>query len=128
MSVNPGSAGQKFIPEVLPKMRTIGQDLREHNFVGYLEADGGIDAMTLRDVYGAGARIMVAGSAVYGKQLDINGAMIQLKHTANVALERTLLENASQIGTRSDWLKARKHILIPFASELGIAEEIHAIK
>jgi transketolase len=127
MSVNPGSAGQKFIPEILPKMRTIGQDLREHNFVGYLEADGGIDAMTLREVYGAGARIMVAGSAVYGSS-DINGAIIQLKHTANVALERTLLENASQIGTRLDWIKARKHILIPFASELGIEEEIHAIK
>lgn len=127
MSVNPGSAGQKFIPEILPKMRTIGQDLREHNFVGYLEADGGIDAMTLREVYGAGARIMVAGSAVYGSS-DINGAIIQLKHTANVALERTLLENASHIGTRLDWIKARKHILIPFASELGIEEEIHAIK
>jgi transketolase len=127
MSVNPGSAGQKFIPDVLGKMRTINQELREHNFIGYLEADGGIDSMTLRDVYDAGARIMVAGSAVYGSS-DINGAIIQLKHTANVALERTLLENATQIGTRLDWLKARKHILIPFASELGIEEEIHAIK
>jgi transketolase len=127
MSVNPGSAGQKFIPDVLRKMRTINQDLREHNYSGYLEADGGIDAMTLREVYDAGARIMVAGSAVYGSS-DINGAIIQLKHTANVALERTLLENATQIGTRLDWLKARKHILIPFASELGIEEEIHAIK
>lgn len=127
MSVNPGSAGQKFIPEVLPKMMNINKKLREHNFAGYVEADGGIDAMTLQQVYGAGARIMVAGNAVYGSS-DINGAIIQLKHTANVTLERTLLENATQIGTRSEWLKARKHILIPFASELGIEEEIHAIK
>jgi transketolase len=127
MSVNPGSAGQKFIPEVLPKMMTISRKLREHDFVGYLEADGGIDATTLQQVYAAGARIMVAGNAVYGSS-DINGAIIQLKHTANVVLEKTLLENASQIGTRTDWLKARKHILIPFASELGIEEELHAIK
>jgi len=127
MSVNPGFAGQKFIPEVLSKMRHINQKLREHGFRGYIEADGGIDATILQAVYEAGARIFVAGNAVYGSG-DIHGAIIQLRYKVNVALERKLLEQANTIGIRRDWLKTRKHILIPLANELGIEEELHALK
>jgi transketolase len=127
MSVNPGFAGQKFIPEVLPKMVKTARKLREHGFKGYIEADGGIDATNLQQVYDSGARILVAGSAVYGSS-DIHGAIIQLRHKANVALEKRLIEHATNIGTRSDWMKIRKHILIPLASELEIEGELHAIK
>jgi transketolase len=127
MSVNPGYAGQKFIPEVLPKMVKIGRMLRDHGYKGYIEADGGIDATNLQQVYDSGARILVAGSAVYGSS-DIHGAIIQLRHKANVALERRLIEHATKIGIRSDWMKIRKHILIPLASELEIEGELHAIK
>jgi transketolase len=127
MSVNPGFAGQKFIPEVLPKMQMIDQKLREHGFQGYIQADGGIDATILQAVYEAGARIFVAGNAVYGSG-DINGGIIQLRHKVNVALERKLLEKANAIDIRRDWLKTRKHILIPLANELGIEEELHALK
>jgi transketolase len=127
MSVNPGFAGQKFIPEVLPKMVKTSRKLREHGFKGYIEADGGIDATNLQQVYDSGARILVAGSAVYGSS-DIHGAIIQLRHKANVALEKRLIEHATNIGIRSDWMKIRKHILIPLASELEIEGELHAIK
>ena len=127
MSVNPGFAGQKFIPEVLPKMVKTSRKLREHGFKGYIEADGGIDATNLQRVYDSGARILVAGSAVYGSS-DIHGAIIQLRHKANVALEKRLIEHATNIGIRSDWMKIRKHILIPLASELEIEGELHAIK
>jgi transketolase len=127
MSVNPGFAGQKFIPEVLPKMVNTNRKLREHGFKGYIEADGGIDATNLQQVYDSGARILVAGSAVYGSS-DIHGAIIQLRHKANVALEKRLIEHATSIGIRSDWMKIRKHILIPLASELEIEGELHAIK
>jgi transketolase len=127
MSVNPGFAGQKFMPEVIPKMVALNKSLRERGFKGYIEADGGIDATTLQQVYDAGARIFVAGNAVYGGG-DIHGAIIQLRHKAAVALERKLLEHSTTIGIRTDWMKARKHILIPFANELGIEEELHAIK
>lgn len=127
MSVDPGFAGQKFIPEVLPKMQIIEHKLREHGFQGYIQADGGIDATILQAVYEAGARIFVAGNAVYGSD-DIHGAIIQLKHKVGVALERKLLEKADSIGVRRDWLKTRKHILIPLANELGIEEELHALK
>jgi transketolase len=127
MSVNPGFAGQKFIPQILSKMVTVNRKLRESGFKGYIEADGGIDATTLQQVYDAGARILVAGYAVYGST-DIHGAIIQLRHKANVALERRLLEHATKLGIISDWMKTRKHILIPLANELGIEEELHAIK
>jgi hypothetical protein len=51
-----------------------------------------------------------------------------LRHKAAVALEKKLLTHATQLNVRSDWMKARKHILIPYANELGIEEELHAIK
>jgi transketolase len=127
MSVNPGSAGQKFIPDVLAKMMVLNKQLSEHGFRGYIEADGGIDATTLQQAYDAGARIFVAGAAVYGGG-DIHGAVIHLRHKAAVALERRLLNHATQLNIRADWMKARKHILIPYANELGIEEELHAIK
>lgn len=127
MSVNPGFAGQKFMPEVIPRMVALNKKLRERGFKGYIEADGGIDATTLQQVYEAGARVFVAGNAVYGGA-DIHGAIIQLRHKAAVALERRLLEHASHLSIKQDWMKARKHVLIPYASELGIEEELHAIK
>jgi len=127
MSVNPGFAGQKFIPGILSKIHEINQKLRKHGFLGYIEADGGIDAAIVQEVYEAGARIFVAGNAVYGSS-DIHGAIIQLRHKVNVALERKLLDQANAIGIKHDWLKTRKHILIPLASELGIEEELHALK
>jgi len=127
MSVNPGFAGQKFMQEVLPKMMMVNKVLKEHGFKGYIEADGGIDATTLQQTYEAGARIFVAGNAVYGGG-DIHGSVIQLRHKAAVALERKLLSHATQLNIRADWMKARKHILIPYANELGIEEELHVIK
>jgi transketolase len=127
MSVNPGASGQKFMPEVLPKMIALNKNLREKGFCGYIEADGGIDAVTLQQVYDAGARIFVAGSAVYGNS-DIHSAIIELRHEAAVALERKLLDHATRLGVRKEWLNARKHILIPYATRLGIKGELHAIE
>jgi transketolase len=125
MSVNPGFPGQQFLPEVLEKMAALNSKLRKHGFKGYIEADGGIDSKTLQDVYNAGAKIMVAGNAVYGSS-DIHSAIIQLKHKVNVALERKLLARSTTLEIRQDWIRARRHILIPLANELGIEEELHA--
>ena len=94
MSVNPGFAGQKFIPDALDKMAEIVKTLKSNNYKGFIEADGGIDATTLQQVFDAGARIMVAGNAVYGSP-DINSNIIQLRHKANVAIETKLLELAT---------------------------------
>jgi NAD/NADP transhydrogenase alpha subunit len=106
-------------------MALLDGKLRKHGFKGYIEADGGIDSRRLQEVYDAGAKIMVAGNAVYGSS-DIHGAIIQLKHKANVALERKLLARSTSLEIRQDWIRARRHILIPLANELGIEEELHA--
>ena len=127
MSVNPGFSGQQFLPEVLQKMTVINRKLTEYGYKGYIEADGGIDSRTLQQVYDAGAKIVVTGNAVYGSS-DIHSAIIQLKHKANVALEKRLLTRSTGLGIRQDWIKARRHILIPLANELGIEEELNATK
>lgn len=67
MTVNPGFGGQKFIEPVVPKIRHISQLIRERGLQVEIEVDGGIDARTAPAVTGAGATILVAGSAVFGK-------------------------------------------------------------
>ncbi len=63
MSVFPGFGGQSFMPEVLPKIRA----LRDMGFAGEIEIDGGIAPDTAVQAVAAGATVLVAGSAVFGK-------------------------------------------------------------
>jgi ribulose-phosphate 3-epimerase len=67
MTVNPGFGGQRFIEPVVPKIRHISRLIRERGLDVEIEVDGGIDAHTAPVVAGAGATILVAGSAVFGK-------------------------------------------------------------
>jgi ribulose-phosphate 3-epimerase len=67
MTVNPGFGGQRFIEPVVPKIRHIAQLVRERGVPVEIEVDGGIDARTAPAVVSAGARILVAGSAVFGQ-------------------------------------------------------------
>ena len=66
MTVNPGFGGQKFIGGVVPKIRALARMLRNEGLEVEIEVDGGIDANTAPLVVEAGARILVAGSAVFG--------------------------------------------------------------
>lgn len=66
MTVNPGFGGQKFISGVIPKLRTVRRMIDEANPSCELEVDGGISVDTLPHVVAAGARVLVAGSAVFG--------------------------------------------------------------
>ncbi|HYH09366.1 MAG TPA: ribulose-phosphate 3-epimerase [Thermoanaerobaculia bacterium] len=68
MTVNPGFGGQKFIEPVVPKIRHISGLIRERGLRVEIEVDGGIDARTAPVVVGAGASILVAGSAVFGQE------------------------------------------------------------
>lgn len=61
MSVFPGFGGQSFIPSVLDKVRA----LRDRGFPGLLEIDGGINDKTAPLAIEAGARVLVAGNAVF---------------------------------------------------------------
>jgi len=66
MSVNPGFGGQKFIPNVLPKLGALREAIDRAGLRTELEIDGGVAVGTAREVARAGARVLVAGSAVFG--------------------------------------------------------------
>ncbi|MDX9872201.1 MAG: ribulose-phosphate 3-epimerase [Clostridia bacterium] len=65
MSVNPGFGGQRFIPNVLPKISLLHEWAKERNPELYLQVDGGINPETAPLVVEAGANVLVAGSAVF---------------------------------------------------------------
>lgn len=65
MSVHPGFGGQKFIPDVLDKVRIIRSYYRDNNMDKDIEIDGGINFDNLPEVLEAGANVIVAGSSVY---------------------------------------------------------------
>ncbi|HWR34278.1 MAG TPA: ribulose-phosphate 3-epimerase [Clostridia bacterium] len=67
MSVNPGFGGQKFIRRSLEKIRklVVMRNANGHDF--RIEVDGGVGLDTVGDVVRAGAEILVAGNAVFGK-------------------------------------------------------------
>ena len=66
MSVNPGFGGQKFIPEVLDKVRRLRRTIDERGLNTRIEIDGGIDRTNIGEITAAGAEIIVAGTAVFG--------------------------------------------------------------
>jgi ribulose-phosphate 3-epimerase len=70
MSVNPGFAGQKFIPSALEKIKWLRGARAERKLSFKIEIDGGVNLENLRAVTAAGADIVVAGSAVF-KAADI---------------------------------------------------------
>lgn len=65
MSVNPGFGGQEFIPAVLPKIRNIRSMITASGRSIHLEVDGGVKPGTARQVFEAGADVVVAGNAVF---------------------------------------------------------------
>ncbi|HBO33954.1 MAG TPA: ribulose-phosphate 3-epimerase [Anaerolineaceae bacterium] len=65
MSVNPGFGGQKFIPSALKKIALVSRMLKESGSDAIIQVDGGISAETILEVYQAGARNFVAGTAVF---------------------------------------------------------------
>ncbi len=72
MSVNPGFGGQKLIPSVLQKARTLRQRLDREAPDVRLEIDGGVTVDNVADVAACGVDIIVTGSAVFGSG-DIRG-------------------------------------------------------
>jgi ribulose-phosphate 3-epimerase len=67
MSVNPGFGGQKFIPFALDKISLLKKIREERNLSYRIEVDGGVDHETIKSVVQAGADLLVAGNAVFGK-------------------------------------------------------------
>ena len=65
MSVNPGFGGQKFISFCLKKIKALAEIRKEKGLKFLIEVDGGVNPETAPAVIGAGADVLVAGSAVF---------------------------------------------------------------
>ena len=88
MSVNPGFGGQSFIPRSVAKVAAVRALLdAAGNQAAPIEIDGGIDLKTVGPVVAAGARILVAGAAIF-QTPDPERATRDLKQAATAALNR----------------------------------------
>ena len=90
MSVNPGFGGQKFIPSSLDKLRRLRGLIQSSGSRARIEIDGGIGAENVAAVVAAGAEILVAGSAIFGKPNPEEAARQLLSAASIQANVRTL--------------------------------------
>ncbi len=79
MTVNPGFGGQEFIETMLPKIRRLRDLIEERGYNCDIEVDGGIHDATIASAVNAGANLLVAGSAVYGKSEGVAASIAHLK-------------------------------------------------
>lgn len=85
LAVNPGFPGQRFMPEVLPK---VGQALKlSHDSLIEVELDGGVDQGNAPVIVRAGATVLVAGASIFRKG-DVKSAL----HEMRTVVDRTLQE------------------------------------
>ena len=85
MSVYPGFAGQAFIPEALARIERVSGMITASGSKAIIEVDGGIDETTAPLVAGAGARVLVAGNAVFGRE-DPTAALHAIRDAGDAAI------------------------------------------
>jgi len=88
MSVNPGFGAQQFIPSTLHKMRQLAEIRSQRGLQYRVEVDGGVALDTIAKVVLAGAEILVAGNAVFGKGDPKKNAEALLKAATEAALQK----------------------------------------
>ena len=89
MTVNPGFGGQKYISYCTEKIRRLREMAESRGKDLYIEVDGGINRETIYQVLEAGANVIVAGSAVFGKDIPENvralkGIIEEYEHSADL--------------------------------------------
>lgn len=86
MTVNPGFGGQEFIDPMLRKVEAVRQAVDRRGLDTEIEVDGGIDESTAARVVSAGARVLVAGTAVFRAQEGVHDAVHRLRSLGEGAL------------------------------------------
>ncbi len=81
MSVNPGFGGQSFIPNTLKKIKSLRSMCDEAGVDPLIQIDGGVDASNAGEIAAAGANVLVAGSAIFGKE-DRAAAIREMREAA----------------------------------------------
>ena len=97
MSVVPGKSGQSFIESTHAKTQNLVKQLRENNFTGYVEIDGGVNLDNVGMCFDDGSRIFVGGSAIVG-QSDISQTIRKFRDEILTARRRNLLNHAKKLG------------------------------
>jgi ribulose-phosphate 3-epimerase len=82
MTVNPGFGGQDYIATMEPKIGAVRRMIVEGGWDCDVEVDGGIGPSTVGGAAGAGANVLVAGSALYRDPLGLEHAVTELRHLA----------------------------------------------
>jgi ribulose-phosphate 3-epimerase len=82
MTVNPGFGGQKFLPEMLPKIFDLRRLCESRGLTPWIEVDGGQSGENVSEVVAAGADAIVAGSAIF-KSPDYAVAISALRRNAS---------------------------------------------
>lgn len=82
MTVNPGYAGQRFIPAVLPKVRQLREWIAARALVLDVQVDGGINDSTAAQAVAAGADVLVAASAIFQSDGGIEASIRRLRQAA----------------------------------------------
>ena len=97
MSVNPGFGGQEFIPFSVDKIRRLVELREELGLAFRIEVDGGVAHDTVARVVQAGADLLVAGNAVFGKgqaERDAHELLLAARAAAGEAPEREFQRQA----------------------------------
>jgi transketolase len=126
MSVVPGKSGQKFIESTHEKIQRISMDLKQHNFQGYIEVDGGVNLENIGSCFEDGARAFVGGSAIIG-QNDVRLIIKEFRNSVLESRRRSLIKKAHEIGgieLVNNWIDLhvvgkKKDSLIQISKELG---------
>ncbi|UCC91160.1 MAG: ribulose-phosphate 3-epimerase [Dehalococcoidia bacterium] len=79
MTVNPGFGGQTFIEAMLDKIACLRAELDKKGLATELEVDGGINAEVAPRLVAAGARVLVAGAAVFNSQQTVKEALTKIR-------------------------------------------------
>ena len=83
MTVDPGFGGQSFINSSLSKIQRLRTMIEQHQTTCDLEVDGGISVQTAKMATGAGANVLVAGTAVFGHPEGIAAGIAALRTSAS---------------------------------------------
>jgi ribulose-phosphate 3-epimerase len=83
MTVNPGFGGQSFIESTLDKIAHLRAELDKRGLPAELEVDGGINIKTAPRVVQAGARVLVAGAAVFSPGKTVKEAIQEIRDSLN---------------------------------------------
>jgi transketolase len=97
MSVVPGKSGQKYIENTHEKTKNLMIDLKENDFTGYIESDGGVTLDNIGECFADGARVFVGGSAIIG-QTDVRLVIREFRNRVLRTRRKLLIQKANELG------------------------------